>query len=75
MPVCMEGHEPGDPAPSMGWLLGKEKVCVAISCIASESRDKAQVLGTRLVHGSASRDRWCWSLLDHSPLMPPHSAL
>lgn len=43
----------------------EEKVCVAVSCIAAESRAEDKVLDNRQIHGSDP---------DHSPLMLRHSA-
>lgn len=45
MPMCMEGHEPGDLAPSMGWLLGKKRSVLLFLALLLRAEPKAKSAG------------------------------
>lgn len=42
MPVCVEGHEPEDLAPSTGWLLGKKKSVLLFLALRLRAEQKAK---------------------------------
>ena len=42
MPVRVEGHEPGDLAPSMGWLLGKKRSVLLFLALLLRAEPKAK---------------------------------